>query len=344
MHRKNVLRLVCCFVGAVIGAGFASGQELLTFFVRYGTRSFLPLVLAGALFGIYGVVMLRNIHLRNAQSLTGYFSGTAGRGICAIMETVVYAFMFASFCVMVSGTGALLQQAFNLPLWVGATGMAALCFVLFCCGAQGVVHANTVLTPLLILGMLAVAIPVLLGSQPAFLPFENQPVAAFSSALLYVSYNTLTLIAVFLPLRHLIDSGRTAIASGIISGAILSGLLVILWLLLQQNFELVSSLEIPMLAIAQQTGRAARPIYSVVLLLAMITTAVSSGFGFLCRINHALPRPALAAILCGVSIPLAFVGFSRLVEYLYTFFGYAGLFLFFYTLLDGLPRKNHPFG
>lgn len=48
-EKQAVLKIAGVFISTVIGAGFASGQEIVTFFIRYGRSGLLGLGVAGAL-------------------------------------------------------------------------------------------------------------------------------------------------------------------------------------------------------------------------------------------------------------------------------------------------------
>ena len=50
---RNFLSVVCGYVAAVIGAGFASGQEIISFFVKYGKYSIIGVLLSGVLFSVF---------------------------------------------------------------------------------------------------------------------------------------------------------------------------------------------------------------------------------------------------------------------------------------------------
>ncbi|MEW6065637.1 MAG: hypothetical protein AB1538_10810, partial [Bacillota bacterium] len=53
-----LIRLVATYVGAVIGAGFASGQEILQFFILFGYQGLLGVLVATVLFAYLGAVVL----------------------------------------------------------------------------------------------------------------------------------------------------------------------------------------------------------------------------------------------------------------------------------------------
>lgn len=346
--RKNVLNIACCYVGAIIGAGFASGQELWSFFVIYGRDSLKGLFLAGGLFCLYAVVVLLKIYRYRVASLSDYFSGVLGGKTLVVLQGVVYLFMFSSFCVMVAGSGALVRQVAGLPVTAGILLMAGLCFVIFLFDAQGVVRANAILTPMMIAGILAVWAGVLLtGCAPAFrisTALTHITHNYIASAMIYVSYNTITLCALFIPLRQYLDRTRTAVLAAVSGGAVLMAIAGVLWYLVYVFRAEAAKYDIPMLFIAGQVSRLVQYLYVAVLYMAMITTAVSSGFGFLswARTHVKLGLRPLSALLCLAAVPLSYAGFAPLVGSLYRSFGYAGMFFLALVLIDGIYRLLRP--
>ena len=57
------------FIGAIVGAGFASGQELLKFFVVFGQPGIIGAALSGLLFGFFGVLVIR---MAAREEMDGY--------------------------------------------------------------------------------------------------------------------------------------------------------------------------------------------------------------------------------------------------------------------------------
>ena len=51
-------RLAGAYVGSVLGAGFASGQEHAAFFLKFGAEGFLALGVAGSMFAVFGAWLL----------------------------------------------------------------------------------------------------------------------------------------------------------------------------------------------------------------------------------------------------------------------------------------------
>ena len=47
---KNILKTVCVIIGTIIGAGFASGQEVYIFFFSHGIKGIIGIVISTTIF------------------------------------------------------------------------------------------------------------------------------------------------------------------------------------------------------------------------------------------------------------------------------------------------------
>ncbi len=340
----NVFKIFLCCVGAIIGAGFATGQEIMSFFVNYGKAGVAGVVLSGVLFFAFVYVTLKKICMYNITSLDGYFADIAGRGTALFIQAVSYGFMFASFAVMVSGSGAVAEQLFGMNT-LGIIFMAVLCFVVFLNGVDGMVAVNAIMTPLITIGIIIVGIfAIVFESTDVFSAYGIlKPITDnfFVSAVVYVSYNTVTLIGILLPLKDRITSGKVVFFSALLSGGVLALMGLMLWAAMWIFRTELVSIDVPMLFIADKAGPVMRYGYAAVLYMAMITTAVSSGFAFLSFLKKhiRISNAVLSAVMCVVAVPLAYVGFSDLVDKLYRFFGFLGAFVLAVVFLDGIKLK-----
>lgn len=68
---RDILKTIFVIIGTMIGAGFASGQEIYLFFNRYGTMGILGLIISCTLAGIiiykvFQIVKIKKyIHIQN---------------------------------------------------------------------------------------------------------------------------------------------------------------------------------------------------------------------------------------------------------------------------------------
>ena len=58
---NNVLKIVFLIIAALIGAGFASGQELYVFFYSYGAKGLLGVLVCSFIFGYVAYKVLKII-------------------------------------------------------------------------------------------------------------------------------------------------------------------------------------------------------------------------------------------------------------------------------------------
>ena len=66
---KNVLKVVFVIIGTLIGAGFASGQEVYLFFFSYGMKGLIGILISSI---IIGVVIYSTFNILNKYKLLAY--------------------------------------------------------------------------------------------------------------------------------------------------------------------------------------------------------------------------------------------------------------------------------
>ncbi|NLY77633.1 MAG: hypothetical protein GX080_06040, partial [Tissierellia bacterium] len=80
-------------------------------------------------------------------------------------------------------------------------------------------------------------------------------------------------------------------------------------------------------------GKNYRKIYAVVLWIAVFTTAVANGFGFMNRVSNSKRKLLYTGLFCLSAIPLAKFGFANLVATIYPIFGFIGVGMMLFILL-----------
>lgn len=108
----NAVKVSCLFIGAVVGAGFATGREVILFFGNSGSLT--PLI-AGLLMGCASGVFL----------FVGKFAPSGGiwRLLARITDFLVFCAMVITFAVMCSAAEQLFSDAFGISLVGLACGL-----------------------------------------------------------------------------------------------------------------------------------------------------------------------------------------------------------------------------
>jgi uncharacterized membrane protein YkvI len=347
---KNIIRVACIYATTVIGAGFASGREILQFFSIYRSGGFYGILLAGFLFSIIGSFVLERVYGDRIRNYEEFIFPVYGWFIGWVIEIAVAVFMLCLFCIMIAGAGSVITDRFAIPYFYSVLLMGIITMVLIFTNIKGIVALSTFVTPVLIAGIILAGLYILFFSDR-----EVFQVSAFItrltgnwfiSSILYVSYNSILAIVMMCSLLPYLKSVKTARIGGILGGGMLCLAAFVINGALFVFYPAVHEKELPVLAILKNFNPAAGNFYALILWLAMLTSAVTSGYCFAERTANSLKadKRLIALILCASGIPLSMLGFSRLIAIIYPIFGYLGLFMILVILLHGILslRKGAP--
>ena len=330
---KKSLKIASLYIGTVIGAGFASGKEILTFFLGRGSGGFAGLMVSGGLLCLLPCLMMLFCYDKSIENTKEFSDYAYGKFLSPFADGFTKIFLFCSFFVMLSGSGALFNQCFNLPKYTGIFFMAFFCFFILLFDLKGIIGLNALLSPLMIAGILITGTTYLI-TESTF-AFSSCVKAAVKSpilcALVYAGYNIITLPPLFVSAGKSFTK-KQAIPGIITGGAVLLSVSAFMWLLLKLSYTKILPLEIPFLYFA--TSKASLYLYFAVLLCAMLTTATASAFSLINSFfaENCPQKKLFAFFVCAFSIPFAFTDFSLLVSDLYGVFGaisliFAGIFV-----------------
>lgn len=341
--RITVAKVAGTYIGTVVGAGFASGQEILQFFVVFGRKGLWGLLTVTFLFILFGYIAMELGYILKADNHLPVVRKTGGCILGAFSDIIITFFLFGALTAMIAGSGALFAQEFKLHPLVGSLFMALISIATVMGGFQGTVDSISFVVPFLILAAIGLSIASLFVTPVAAVAKEL-PRSGFLrnwlwSAILYTSYNSVTAISILAPL------GREANDLKVLrKGALLGGLGLglgglAIFIALYVNSASVVNLEVPMIFVAGRISPAIKLLYAVVLLAEIYTTAVSDLYGFTARICPKEKSKDFVIILTtATAFLLSLAGFSNLVRYLYPAVGYCGVL----TLMSLIYHKFKP--
>ncbi len=338
---KSLLKIAAIYLGTVLGAGFASGQEHLLFFVRFSWRGIVGCLISGFLFCLLGALILHRAYDLPQKTHKAYLQMIFSRKTAAVISFLTDVFLAVTFCVMLSGAGAFFKERLHVaPLW-GILLTDFLCLLVFLFNLKGLSLLNLVLTPCMLFGMIYVCLHTFFGNATsAWLPQVHPHGIFLPYAVFYVGYNLLTAAAVLVPAAALAPDKKTAAGGGTLGGFCLLLLAVLCCFALFIVPEVHGS-ALPMLLLSKKAGEVAYFIYSAVIFMAMLTTAVSAGFSFTQRlVSLNLGEKMAVFCVCIAAIPLSLVEFSVLIEKCYVGFGVLGVWLVTGILWEWYKNKE----
>lgn len=339
--------IILVIIGALIGAGFASGQEIYLFFYKYGCGGILGILVCSVLIGLIIYKVFKTIVKYNINSYKDFLDKIFGVGqskkkylnISYIMNLIVNSFLLMSFFIMIAGFGAYFNQEFGISSFIGSAILALICFVVFLKDMRGVAKVSSFVVPMMILFIIIIGIKNMsvinvskIGQNVE--SFRNNIFNNwFIQSIIYASYNIILLIPVLVNLKKYIKSEKQITIISMYSGIILFVLAIIIYLLLINIDVDFTTLEMPAVYAISNLGLWLKRIYGVVILLSIFTTAISIGMSFLEDIvKNKKSFPQYAGIMCITATIISNIGFSNLVNLLFPVFGYLGLMQIYFIL------------
>ena len=326
----NTSKIVFVIIGTIIGAGFASGQEIFSFFVRYGVIGFAGVILSTLLMSIIIYKTLKIIKENNIKTYKDFLEKIIiceNKILKQTILNIVNIFLLISFYIMIAGFSVYFHQELNTPKIYGASLISILLLITFSKNINGVIKINYLLIPILIILFIILGIKKI---ETVNLLVINNNYKWIISSILYASYNSIVLIPILVDLKkYIIDVKKIAI----ITGLIVLVLSTIIYFILYTNINLLYDVEIPIVYIAGTLGNINKIVYGIVILIAIFTSAVSAGYGFLINIcKNSKTYKIISILICLSGALISRIGFSSLINNLYPLFGFLGIIQIFFLL------------
>lgn len=322
--------IIFIIIGSLVGAGFASGQEIYLFFYKYGKLGILGLIISCLIitYIIYKtlLIILENDINNYKQFLDKIINN---KKISQIINFIVNIFLIMTFYIMVSGFGAYFEQELGINYLIGTTIISVLCYSIFLKNISGVKDTSSIIVPILIIFILIIGI--INFKEIDFEKFKKdkyliENMGWIIQSLIYSSYNMILLIPVLSNLKKYLKNKKQIKYIAIFSGIIIFILALNIFLLLSRvdiNFNL---LEMPAVYVIGKYYKNLKIYYGIIILLSIFTTALSTGISFLENIvKNKRYFPQIGGIMCITSLIISNFGFSNLLKILFPVFGYLGL-------------------
>src|SRR5690625_2552953 len=122
----RILKIGSAFIGVIVGAGFASGQEIIQYFTSFGYIGTIAAIVATGLFAYLGMTLTKLGSRLKADSHKVAIYEISGRYLGFIVDAIIVFTLFGVGVVMIAGAGSTLNQQFGLPVFVGSIIMTVI--------------------------------------------------------------------------------------------------------------------------------------------------------------------------------------------------------------------------
>ncbi|MEW9096734.1 MAG: transporter [Clostridiaceae bacterium] len=328
---KLVFQIAAVFIGTIVGAGLASGQEITQFFSTYGYKSFIGIFICCIIYILSGYIIVDlsiKYRLNSYNELIQLVSpGFLGK----VTDFITTLFLISGSAIILAGSGALIHQYFNLNKWVGIILMSIMAIFVLLKDTKGLIQINSMIVPSLTIVIITLFILyVFFHDNTSFSYVKTLTTHKknwFFSSLLYCSFNVLSASGVMVPLAKEIPKKRYMF-TGIILGAIcLTILSLIINLLLMLNMPYIFEYEIPLLYVANRFGKVLQFLLLTIIWFEMFSTEVSNIYSVSKTLEQTFKisyKKGCFLVIC-IAIPLSQIGFVKLITFLYPAFGLISL-------------------
>ena len=329
-------------VGAIIGAGFVSGKEVVSFFGAFGYMAIPFLIVVFGLFFFCFYVFAKLGKSLKPNSISGLTTAMFGKaGIF-----VDFAFILSTFITlssMLAGCDSIGQIMFgagyNFCYISIATAMIVTIIVFS--GLKYIYKITNVILPVMLVLIFVVSFVFLFGTQNQSLAQGGVNVASAGlNSVLYVCMNTFSNIFIISKTSQFMSKKQIGTACAITASTLVVLISTILVTILHGGDAMLAS-DMPMLAVAKSVGGVFGIIYAVVLWLAIFTTICVAAYSIVQWLNSYIKNKFVCAV---TTLTLAFIfsrfGFSTIVDIFYPLEGIFGAIFIGYSVVYYHKNKN----
>lgn len=339
------------FVGVVVGAGFASGQEAMQYFVAFGTMGMWGMILTAVLMLVAGIAFLQLGSYFQATEHTAVYSKVSGPITSRILDWGTLLTLFSIGFVMFAGGGANITQQFpNVPIWVGGTAMLILVLI------TGLLDVDKVTT---VLGLVTPFVIVFIGFTTIYaIATADIDLAALNDyavnnvdgavstwwlgALNYTGLASICGASMAIVIGGNYLDNKTVGLGGVLGGTIFVFMLALLVTALFFVAPSVNGQDMPVLALINTIHPALGYVMTFVIYGMVFNTAVGMFYALAKRLTRRTPEKffLVYTVSCIIGFVLSFAGFQNLVSFVYPILGYIGLFLIAVTVFSWIRNRD----
>mgnify|MGYP007088299709 CR=1 FL=1 len=324
----RIFAVTMLVVGTIIGAGFASGREIVTFFGE--TPPAAVAVVVAVLVSVSCATFLFVGRKAHADDI-----GTVNRKIAGRAEPILSALMLfnslVSLSAMLAGTDDLFGDIFPLkPLYSIIFG--TLSVIVVARGLDGIMKVNVVVVPLL--AAITVLVTSLTISSPSFSHFTA--ITAYKS-LTYVAMNAILAASVLTTVHGL--NRKQIVISSALTGVIIGG--IVLCIILALGSSGAGKADMPIIEMAKPLGTVLYSLGVASVAIGIFTTLISAHLSLTEWAVSLCGNKTFTAILTAIVAEIiGLIGFRTVVDVFYPIVGVAGVVYFIACLIYVLSRKT----
>lgn len=331
------------FQSVIVGGGYATGRELVEFFVSRGPLGgLLGMLLAMSLWSLVLAVSFEFSRVTRSYDYLTFFRNLLGRG-WVLFEIPFCALIIVSLAVLGSATGAMLQNHLDVPEYTGTLLLAVLIGTLAFYGTALIEKVFASWSLVLYCAYIALFVWCWHSFGGAIRSgFDTPDINPdwYRGGLIYAGINIAAIPAILFSLRHF-QARRDAVCAGLLAGPIAMLPALLFYILLVAHYPAIVEEELPLTFILKQLNT---PHFGYLFQIVIIGTFIETGTALIHSLNERIAvifkpdekpgwrgwwRPATAVAALTLSVFLATrIGLVQLIADGFGTLTYAFLLVF----------------
>lgn len=308
---KKTFSLAMLIVGTIIGAGFATGKEIISFFGRDVSPFVAPLVGVGIFFLCFLFCSIGRIY--KSSDFSQVNAKLLGKS-----HVVTDSFLLLNSLIVLSGMLSGMDSLFDpiLPIAPAYSIISGvLCALIVSGGLNGLLKGNSIIVPFIIIFIAAVCCFNIGGtSQSSTLSLSSIP-----GAIIYVCMNIMLACTVLMTVN---EKPKTTLWASVIAAVIMTVLMFIIILTLNET-DIDS--DMPLVTVAFNTNKILYVFAVAAVATSIFTTMMTALSGLSSWLASLIGKKFSVVIALLAGLVVSNLGFNNVVTYLYPIIGIFGL-------------------
>jgi len=322
----KIVQVAFTYMGTIVGAGFATGQEILQFFTRFGYWGALTITLSTVLFIWLGAKMMLIANDVQAKSYEDVNKVLFGERIGRWVSMFMLIILFGVTAVMLAAAGSVFHENLHLSYQSGLLITLLACFLLLRKGMRAILAVNSIVAPFMLVFTVLIIMDTIStpGSERwMILTTDHSLFAAWLSPFLYAAFNLSLAQAVLVPLGAEIQDRKTIIWGSWVGGLCIGFMLLTGHIALSVYMPGIQQFAIPMGGIARELGPTVQLVYVFLIFSEIFTTLIADVYGLTLQLQERVrvSRSWLILIILILCYFISQIGFGTLLSTLYPLFG-----------------------
>ena len=346
---KRSIIMAFAYVGVLTGAGLASGQELIQYFVGFGVPGLIAVTVTGLLHVAFGYILLSMGSYFLASEHSEVLEQMTHPIVVKLLDIALTITCFVIGFVMIAGAGSNLNQQFALPNWVGAVICAVLIIIVSQFDFDKVSAVIGSFTPLIVFFIVLATIYTIfwadvdLQVSAELAKIQHKAINnVVLSSLNYFAMCMMTGVSMAFVLGGEEFNNKVSKTAGIFGGFIVGLITTVATFILYANLPVIIASDLPMQAVITNIHPVLGMFMSLVIYGMIFNTGISLYYALARRIagDDKKKFNLTLIILAVIGFGLSFVGFKKLVAIMYPIIGYMGILLILVIAIGWIKNKS----